>query len=136
VESPYPKGARAVEELYIGRFSSRLCCDGFSNEGFLYCLQAVDGKADLVAGLGKRLCARSSEEASRRPGASSSLRKGAHPLITYFCHTRKATVVQQQPPLVQPSHVVTPTLSLALNIANFINRISKPICGALDVPGR
>jgi hypothetical protein len=76
VESPYPKGARAVEELHIGRFSGRLSCDGFSNEGFLYCLQAVDGKADLVAGLGKRLCARSSEEASRRPDASSSPRKG------------------------------------------------------------
>lgn len=52
-------------------------------------LQAVDGKADLVPGLGKRLCARSSEEASRCPGASSSLRKGAHPLITYVYSLRK-----------------------------------------------
>jgi hypothetical protein len=34
---PYPKGARAVEELHIGRFSGRSCCDGFLDEGFLYC---------------------------------------------------------------------------------------------------
>jgi hypothetical protein len=35
---PYPKGARAVEELRIGRFLGQSCCDGFSDEGFLYCL--------------------------------------------------------------------------------------------------
>jgi hypothetical protein len=33
---PYPKGARAVEELCIGRFLGRSCCDDFSDEGFLY----------------------------------------------------------------------------------------------------
>jgi hypothetical protein len=32
---PYPKGARAVEELRIGRFLGRSCCDDFSDEGFL-----------------------------------------------------------------------------------------------------
>jgi hypothetical protein len=34
---PYPKEARAVEELRIGRFLGQSCCDGFSDEGFLYC---------------------------------------------------------------------------------------------------
>jgi hypothetical protein len=34
---PYPKGARAVGELRIGRFSGRSCCDDFSDGGFLYC---------------------------------------------------------------------------------------------------
>jgi hypothetical protein len=34
---PYPKGARAVGELRIGRLSGQSCCDGFSDEGFLYC---------------------------------------------------------------------------------------------------
>jgi hypothetical protein len=33
---PYSKGARAVKELCIGRFSGRSCYDGFSDEGFLY----------------------------------------------------------------------------------------------------
>jgi hypothetical protein len=34
---PYPKGARVVEELRIGRFLGRSCCDGFSDKGSLYC---------------------------------------------------------------------------------------------------
>jgi hypothetical protein len=34
---PYPKGARAVEELRIGRFSGRSCGGGFLDAGFLYC---------------------------------------------------------------------------------------------------
>jgi hypothetical protein len=46
---PYPKGARAVEELRIGRFSGRSCCDGFSDEGFyIALLRTVVGFLKLV----------------------------------------------------------------------------------------
>jgi hypothetical protein len=34
---PYPKGARAVGELYAGRFSSWFCCDGGQTEDSCKC---------------------------------------------------------------------------------------------------